>query len=246
VWESTVDGRTLTFHLAGINNQNFIMRDDETGSWWQQITGEAIHGPLKGRKLNVVDHDEVAFELWKQANPNGRVLQPDPGIASRDRYERPDWEERYSSLPVVTHPAPDSAFPPRTLVVGVKINGQSRAYPASTLEKQRILIDFIGSTPVLIVTAGDGKSIRGYERTVDGQTLEFFVRTDGQTDGKGQSHGKPVRMVDDKTASEWDFWGRCTSGPLSGKSLKKIYVLKDYWFDWKAYNPDTSVYSSGD
>jgi hypothetical protein len=92
----------------------------------------------------------------------------------------------------------------------------------------------------LIVTAGDGKSIRGYERVVDGQTLEFFAKTEGQ------NGGKQLRMIDDKTASEWDFWGRCTSGPLSGKSLKKIYVLKDYWFDWKAYNPDTSVYSPGD
>jgi hypothetical protein len=34
VWASAVDGRTLTFHLAAINNQNFIMQDDQTGTWW--------------------------------------------------------------------------------------------------------------------------------------------------------------------------------------------------------------------
>ena len=48
MWETTIDGRTLHFHLAGINNQNFIMRDEETGSWWQQVTGEAILGPAEG------------------------------------------------------------------------------------------------------------------------------------------------------------------------------------------------------
>jgi hypothetical protein len=32
VWTRQVDGITLTFRLAGINNQNFIMRDEETGS----------------------------------------------------------------------------------------------------------------------------------------------------------------------------------------------------------------------
>ena len=42
-----VDGRRLTFRLAGINNQNFIMRDEQTGTWWQQVSGLAIHGPLK-------------------------------------------------------------------------------------------------------------------------------------------------------------------------------------------------------
>ena len=33
-----VAGRRLTLHLAGINNQNFLMRDEETGTYWQQIS----------------------------------------------------------------------------------------------------------------------------------------------------------------------------------------------------------------
>ena len=44
----------LTFHLVGINNQNFVMQDVETGTWWQQVSGEAILGPLKGRRLQLV------------------------------------------------------------------------------------------------------------------------------------------------------------------------------------------------
>ncbi|MBA3256470.1 MAG: DUF3179 domain-containing protein [Pyrinomonadaceae bacterium] len=47
MWEATVDGRQLHFQLAGINNQNFIMRDEETGSWWQQVNGEAISARSK-------------------------------------------------------------------------------------------------------------------------------------------------------------------------------------------------------
>ena len=41
------------------------MRDEETGSWWQQVTGEAIYGPLKGQKLQPFFHDELTFALWK-------------------------------------------------------------------------------------------------------------------------------------------------------------------------------------
>jgi hypothetical protein len=33
---------------------------------------------------------------------------------------------------------------------------------------------------------------------------------------------------------------------LVGKQLKRIAVLKDYWFDWKLYHPDTSVYTLGE
>ena len=33
---------------------------------------------------------------------------------------------------------------------------------------------------------------------------------------------------------------------LAGKRLKKIAILKDYWFDWKAYHPTTGVYLLGE
>ncbi len=91
MWETTVDGRVLHFRLAGINNQNFIMRDDETGTWWQQVTGLALHGPLKGRQLKAVFHDELSFAIWKREQPQGRVLKPDERIAALNRYEAADW-----------------------------------------------------------------------------------------------------------------------------------------------------------
>jgi len=101
VWESTVDGRVLHFHLAGINNQNFIMRDEETGSWWQQVSGKAIHGPLQGRQLKSVFHDEVSFEVWKREQPQGRVLKPDERIAASNQYDPADWEARVGRMRVV-------------------------------------------------------------------------------------------------------------------------------------------------
>ena len=77
MWETEVDGQPLKFHLAGINNQNFIMRDETTSSWWQQVSGAAIHGPLKGKQLKQVFVDEISFAVWKREHPNGRVLRPD-------------------------------------------------------------------------------------------------------------------------------------------------------------------------
>ena len=64
--------RVLDFYLAGINNQNFLMRDQETGTWWQQITGKAIYGPLQGATLDLVLSDELTFGEWKTEFPRGR------------------------------------------------------------------------------------------------------------------------------------------------------------------------------
>lgn len=234
MWESEVDGKKLTFHLAGINNQNFIMRDEETGTWWQQVSGEAIHGPLKGKTLTPVYNDELTFALWKQENRQGRVLKPDDRV--KQKYEPADWEQRYAKLRVVTPVEPNDKLPPRTLVAGLALDGRAVAYPLPALEKQRLILDNIGVAPVFIALGDDNKSVRAFERTVDGRPLEFFVKADA----------KPIQFTDAETATTWDFTGKAVSGPLAGKQLKKIMALKDYWFDWKIYHPDTKVYTLGE
>ena len=234
MWEATVDGRQLHFHLAGINNQNFIMRDEETGSWWQQVTGEAILGPLKGQRLKLVSHDELSFGLWQSEKPQGRVLRPDEGVAAAGRYAPADWEERIGKMVVVTKPT-DQRLEPRALIVGVSFNGRAKAYPLSALQKQSPIIDSVGDVSFLLVIGDDKKSVRAFERLVDGRLLEFFAKSDAS----------PLRLVDAETGSEWDFTGKATSGPLAGKQLRKTAVLIDYWFDWKIYHPDTDVYQPG-
>ena len=238
MWESEVDGKKLTFHLAGINNQNFIMRDDETGAWWQQVSGEAIHGPLKGKKLTQVYNDELTFALWKRENPQGRVLKPDDRV--KQKYEAADWEEQYAKLRVVTPVDPNDKLSPRTLIAGLAVNGRAVAYPLPALEKQRLILHGIGGgagvTYLFVVLGDDNKSVRAFERTVDGRTLEFFVKADTS----------PIQLTDAETATTWDFTGKAVSGPLAGKQLKKIVALKDYWFDWKIYHPDTKVYMLGE
>jgi hypothetical protein len=233
VWETTVDGRVLHFHLAGINNQNFIMKDEETGSWWQQVTGEAILGPLKGKRLKPVFMDELTFATWKHEEPQGRVLAPDEKIAARKEYEPADWEEKMLRVPVATQ-LNEHTLEKRTLVAGVTISGAAKAYPLEALQKQNAITDTVGNTPLIIILDEDGKSVRAFDRRVEGREREFFLKP----------NSSPLRLVDDKGA-EWDFSGApLTSSPASNP-LTKIPVLKDYWFDWKTYNRESSVYTLG-
>lgn len=228
-----MDGRELHFRLFGINNQNFIMRDEETGTWWQQVSGEAIQGPLRGRKLVGIDHDEIAFELWKREKPFGRVLKP---VAEHEEdYATEPWERQMKKVRTVTPVGKDDPLTPRTVVAGVTVRGVSRAYPFPMLRDQRLVLDRISGVPIVLLLGEDKKSIRVFERTVDGRVLELFVN-------RGE---KPVKMFDAETGSEWDFAGTATAGPLRGKQLAKLRVLKEYWFDWKIYQPASSVYGAG-
>jgi hypothetical protein len=89
----------LTFHLAGINNQNFLMRDEETGTYWQQISGAAISGPLEGRRLTLVLSDELTLATWKSEQPQGTVLDDVPVFISD--YAKRDWDVRMKRAPTV-------------------------------------------------------------------------------------------------------------------------------------------------
>jgi len=240
VWETTVDGRVLHFHLAGINNQNFIMRDEETGTWWQQVTGKAILGPLKGHQLKEVFHDELSFALWKRERPVGRVLKPDERIAAANEYEAADWELRVGRMRAVEGTDVDKRLAPRTLVIGITAGGKSIAYPLPALQKQSPIVDTVGSVPIMLVLGDDGRSVRAFETTVDGRRFEFFAKVQKESD-----NAAPVQLVDSETGSTWSFEGKAIAGPLAGRQLKKISVLEDFWFDWRIYHPDTSIYQIG-
>jgi hypothetical protein len=233
VWETTIDGRQLHFHLAGINNQNFIMRDEETGSWWQQVSGLAISGPLKGKQLRSIEQDELTFAQWKKEEPNGRVLKPDPTVAADD-YVSSDWEVKMAKARVASLRI-DKTIPPRTLVIGLTVGNVSKAYPFESLVKQSPIVDEVGGVPIVVVLGKDGKSVRAFERIVDGRKLEMFSKT-----GTAE-----LSLVDAETQSEWDFTGNGINGQLSGRQLKKIPVLSDYWFDWKNYHANTALYELG-
>jgi hypothetical protein len=281
VWTRTVDGKALHFYLAGINNQNFLMRDKETGTWWQQINGKAIYGPLKGSSLNLVPYDELSFGEWKSEVSGGEVLAEVPKYAKK--YES-NWEPEIAKLPVVIS-FPATELKSRDLVVGVELSGSSRAYPWETLVKQSPVMDQIAGTPVLIAVAPDKKSFRVFVSRVDGKDAEFFLKSETEqvvaaakaqdpeprnnassvTGGAGlrpaatgatNTHpteaaqpstkvdppAKPWLLLDSTTASEWNFQGCAVSGPAQGKCLERISALKDYWFDWRNYHPDTTVY----
>ena len=289
MWTRTVNGQALHFYLAGINNQNFLMRDKETGTWWQQINGKAIYGPLKGASLDLVPYDELTFGEWKSEVSGGEVFAP---ITKYKKEYDPNWEPDIAKLPVVIS-FPGTELKSRDVVVGVDVDGASRCYPWDTLVKQSPIMDHVGGKPVLVTVAPDGKSFRAFVSRIDGRDAEFFLKREPEArtpassaDAKSSTDApsatavpanssspalavagvsspggakasntpatsnakpadpapKPWVLLDSTTASEWNFQGCAVSGPAQGKCLDRIPILKDYWFDWRNYHPDTTIY----
>jgi hypothetical protein len=228
VWTRTVNGKALHFYLAGINNQNFLMRDKETGTWWQQISGKAVYGPMKGAALDLVPYDELSFGEWKSETSGGQVLAP---VAKYEKKYDSKWEEDVAKLPVVIS-FPGTELKSRDVVVGLEVDGEARAYPWEALVKQSPIMDRVHGNNLLVVAGADKKSFRVFMSRVDGVDTEFFLN--------GES--KDWTLLDTATASQWNFQGCAVSGPAQGKCLARVAALKDYWFDWRNYHADTTVY----
>jgi hypothetical protein len=233
----------LRFRLTGINNQNFVMADEQTGSWWQQITGAAMFGPLAGTRLELVFHDEITFGTLRKEVTSARVLRPEPHIAAAGKYEAADWEDRMALAPVPHRPGEIAGLPPRTLVVGVELGGASKAFLFERLRQARVILDDVGGVPVAVWLGPDGRSVRVFDRRLGRRlgvasgaasgaasgVLDFVAAEDGT-------------LRDLATGSTWSFTGAATSGPLAGAQLEKIYLLVEYWFDWQTYHPDTALH----
>jgi hypothetical protein len=231
VWNRVLDGKTLYFHLAGINNGNALLRDEQTGSIWQQSTGEAIFGPLKGRQLNLVRSNELSFGLWRSEQPEGLVLRPDPAYVAE--YDPKDWE-RHVEKTVTVVDTSKSGIGPHRLMLGVTWAGQNKAYPIDAILQSKVIQDQVGGLPVLIVVGPDGASIRVFEGKVEGDATELtFVR------GAGDK-----LMSDAGTGSTWNFQGCAVDGQLAGRCLKEIDAHRDYWFDWMNHHPESAVFKS--
>jgi hypothetical protein len=266
------------------------MRDKETGTWWQQINGKAIYGPLKGASLDLVPYDELTFGEWKSEVSGGQVLAEVGKYAKK--YES-NWEPETAKLPLVLS-FPGTELKSRDIVVGLELNGASRAYPWETLVKESPVIDNAGGTPLLIAVAPDKKSFRVFLSRIDGKDVEFFLKGgvdetadtskvaekidppsepkpvnasavaastnsvqarptvagstgtasggQAQAPAKSDAPAKPWVLMDTATTSEWNFQGCAVSGPAQGKCLDRVPALKDYWFDWRNYHPDTTIY----
>ncbi len=224
-----MDGRVLTFRLAGINNQNFLMRDEETGSYWQQISGIAIAGPLRGKQLEIAHSDELSFGLWRGENPSGTVLRPVAEAASR--YAEKDWEAKMSRAKTVVD-TKGTGIAERELMIEIRLQGKARAYPVARVREAKLIQDIAGGVPVIVVLGPDQKSIRVFEARVPGRggAVDFYREMEG------------AHLRDAATGSAWNFQGCAIDGEWKGTCLRPVTLVKDYWFDWQLYNPATTVF----
>lgn len=127
-YKPIVEGEEVEFGTSGkLYNSNLIMYDRKTDTYWSQIDGVAIYGKLAGEELEAVSIDTVVWRDWKVAHPDSEVLSQDTGHRrdyGRDPYGN-YYEDSFLLFPVENE---DERIHPKTVVFGIEVNGEYKAY----------------------------------------------------------------------------------------------------------------------
>lgn len=236
VFDRRVDGETLLFgNTSALYQNDLVMFDHQTGSYWFQVGGEAIVGPLTDTRLDVLPSFMATWSDWLAQHPDTLVLSRDqgwPGFTNQ-RYES-DPFRRYKPLVddyrfpfPVDEDAIDTSIPASTVVVTVKIGNVEKAYPVELLG-DRAVHDTVGGQAVVVFSRESGSGGAVYSPLVDGQSLTF-VASDGV-------------YTDQETGSTWDFFGHATDGPLEGQQLELLPSRRAFWFAISLSLPDAELY----
>lgn len=149
VFDPVVNGEHVEFGTSGkLWNSNLVMYDRKTNSLWSQILGEAIQGEATGTQLRVLPFDQMRFGEWKNKYPDGDVLSKDTGAIRF--YGRDPYGDYYSTpgtyFPIAVQ---DKRLADKTYILGVVIDGKSKAYVPESIKQQGTIIDeFNGNTIV--------------------------------------------------------------------------------------------------
>lgn len=181
VYQALQDGQELTFGVSGLlYNSDVLLYDRQTDSLWSQLHHSAITGPMKGKVLEQLPSVHTRWGAWLKDHPDTLVLSRNTGSLrdySRDPYSGyEDSKLLYFSVEFMSQ-----AFHPKERVIGVELNGQTKAYPFSELAKgalKGVLADQLGEAVLRIEYNAElqtGRVFRGETEELPVVNLFWFA-----------------------------------------------------------------------
>lgn len=222
MYAAEVNGQRLTFRAEAVWRRNMIMRDRETGSLWQQATGEALIGPLQGVTLNYLPSQRTAWADWSQEHPDSLVAQPPEkwgGALPRSTTERVlnTATNAFSPPGLTDH---DDRLPWDEPVIGVDLEGEAATLPLRRLQASPLVHATVGEVPVLFV------------RNPRNDQIHVFRRASGE---RYRLQGGSVTNGDE----QWDLGD--AESEAHAINLTPIAYRRTRWLGWYEFHPDTTV-----
>ncbi|OYD07282.1 DUF3179 domain-containing (seleno)protein [Paludifilum halophilum] len=171
------DGAVHHFSCIGIYNGMALLADDETGSYWDHISGECLHGPLKGEVMQLFPVEHMTVEQALKQWPDLHVA-----LSQQPLYRRLFLEPlmnffgRFGLFPpyfYLSMGKKDTRLPDMTSGLGIYTKKTQRFYPINVLQDA-------------------GGEIQD---TVDGQSVTISIDIEGYPKAVFDQSGNPPMQL---------------------------------------------------
>lgn len=217
VFSPMINGKQEQFRLVGMDQYNAMFEDATSKSWWQQATGEAVAGELKGEKMAEISSSQVALETWIKQYPQTLILQPDTNFSKTySHYDDYDEDGGRDSV----------SWEDFSWVIGIATPDLDIALDWNALVEQ----SFISTNDVMIALQKDTASFHVFSTIVDGQSQYFEWNKASAT------------FTDTLTQSSWNTLGICIEGERKGKTLQPIPAYQEFLHSWETFHPNTTFF----
>ena len=246
------NGQTYTFGTSGLlYRSNKLMYDRVTRTLWNQFTGEPVLGSLAGDtdaeggplRLSLLPVVLTTWGDWLAQHPETTVLDIETGFPRPYEPGLPYgnyFQSRGTMFPVSSR---SDLVGPKDFVYGLRIGGDRKAYPVSTLIEEPVVNDTVGERAVVIVanrgyviTDGVHREAPSPAAYYSGAEVRAFERGD-----HAFSAGDDPDTLHDDAAGVWRVTEEALLGP-DGERLERIDGHLAYWFGWYGFYPETEVY----
>ncbi len=128
----SIKGKTHWFAEHGLYDGLFLMRDEESGTYWDHLTGEAVYGPLVGTNLEITSLNYSLAGQVAENEPDALVSLSEKALRSNDDMELDNLlqgeNRRLSGMFSSTVREEDDRLPTMDLGIGVWRNEHARYF----------------------------------------------------------------------------------------------------------------------
>lgn len=173
----TVNGEVYHFQAGGLYNGVAILTDDETGTYWDHITGKAVYGPMEGVQLEIWSLEITTVAAARIQEPDLRILQSHQRpVFRRAMHFGQRMFGQTGFLPkqfTETMAEEDSRLPRMTMGLGIIVDEVARFYPLQSIAKS-ITEDLNGQKLRVCINPANGFPVAQWENGT--QPLQYFLR----------------------------------------------------------------------
>jgi hypothetical protein len=207
---------------------NKLMYDQQTKSLWHHMRGEPVVGPLADSGIRLTPRPVVttSWREWVRQHPRTVVLDIDTGHV-RDYTPGRPYGTYYASPETMFPVFPRSArLATKDVVFVLRLDPDRKLYPLDAFDREPVVNDAVGPTPVVLVGRSATRTVRAYERGA----LQFRA-------GPG-----PDELIAERTGERWRIEEEALVSAPAGQRLARLAGHLAFWFGWFAFHPDTPVY----